>query len=162
MTGEPMVPAVVAFDGSDEAGEAVRQAAVVLAGRPLLIVTVWEPGLAELSYTSGVGEPIAGYMPIDPETVMALDESVHAHANQVAEAGAIIAREAGATAEVVVVADEADPAETLASVAESHKAALIVVGSRGYTGMRAKLHGSTTQKLMHRTNLPLLIVRRDH
>jgi nucleotide-binding universal stress UspA family protein len=38
---------------------------------------------------------------------------------------------------------------------------VIVVGSRGYSGLKARLHGSTTQKLLHRTLRPVLIVRTD-
>ena len=39
-------PVVVAFDGSPEAIEAVRTAATLFRDRSVLVVTVWEPGLA--------------------------------------------------------------------------------------------------------------------
>jgi hypothetical protein len=39
-------PVVVAFDGSDEARGAVTTAAALFRGRRLLVVSVWEPGLA--------------------------------------------------------------------------------------------------------------------
>jgi nucleotide-binding universal stress UspA family protein len=158
MTGA-LAPAVVAYDGSDEAGAAVRQAAAVLAGRPLIIVTVWEAGLAMASYTSGAGDAIMGYVPMDDATVLAVDETMSARATQVAEQGAKLAREAGATAEAVVVADELDPADTVASVADARGAAVIVVGSRGLSGIKARLHGSTTHKLLHHTRHPVLVIR---
>ena len=41
-------PVLVAYDGSELARAAVRQAAELFAGRPAVLATVWEPGLAAL------------------------------------------------------------------------------------------------------------------
>jgi nucleotide-binding universal stress UspA family protein len=150
--------ALVAYDGSAEARAAVREAAGLFPGRLLLIATVWEPGLATLPLAGSPGE-MSGYVPPDPSAVIAVDQAMASHATELADDGVRIAREAGATAEPVAVADELDPATTLASIAETRDAAVIVVGSRGLSGISARLHGSTTQKLLRHTRRPILIVR---
>ena len=43
-TADP--PVLIAYDGSDTAGRAVREAAKLFGSRPVLVVTVWEPALA--------------------------------------------------------------------------------------------------------------------
>src|SRR5919204_4916852 len=129
-------PAVVAFDGSDAAGAAVRAAASLLAGRHLIIVSVWEPGLA---FAIAPMHDISGaaYMAPSPDQVAAIDRVQRDHAVDVAEAGAQLAREAGATAEPVAVSDEVDVTETIVGVAEQRDACALVVGSRGLGGVKA-------------------------
>ena len=51
-------PLIVAYDGSPESREAVREAAQLFAGAHVLVATVWEPGLAELT-AAGAG-PLPG------------------------------------------------------------------------------------------------------
>lgn len=151
-------PAVVAFDGSDEAGAALRAAATLLVGRRLVVVTVWEPGLAlaaaPLRDPSGVG-----YMPPPPGQVAEIDSIQRDHANDVAEAGARLARELGAMAEPLAVSDEVDVAETIVAVADERDACAIVTGSRGLGRVKRSLLGSVSGALLHRTGRPVLVVR---
>jgi nucleotide-binding universal stress UspA family protein len=151
-------PAVVAFDGSAEARAAVATAIQLFPGRRLVIVSVWEPGLAlALAPTrdlSGVGYP-----PPTAEEVDALDRVQHDHAVEMAEAGAALARELGATAAPDPVADEADVADTIAAVAERVDACAIVVGSRGLGRVRSRLFGSTSREVLHRSGRPVLVVK---
>src|SRR3954454_15194667 len=160
MTATVTAPALVAYDGSPEAQAAVREAAALLIGRTLLITTVWEAGLGALPVSVPLDVGVA-YASADPAEILAVDEAVEGHATDVADEGVRLAREAGATAEAVAVADALDPAETLAEIADDRDAAVIVVGSRGLRGLKGRLHGSTTQKLMHRTRRPLLVIRLD-
>jgi nucleotide-binding universal stress UspA family protein len=150
-------PAVVAFDGSDAAGAAVRAAATLFAGRELLIVSVWEPGLAfavaPMHDISGVA-----YAAPSPDQVAAIDRVQRDHAVDVAEAGARLAREAGAAAEAVAVSDEAEVAETVVAVAAQRDACALVIGSRGLGGVKA-MFGSTSRSLLQRTDLPVLVVK---
>jgi nucleotide-binding universal stress UspA family protein len=151
-------PAVVAFDGSAEARAAVTAAVELFPGRRLVIVSVWEPGLAlALAPTrdlSGVGYP-----PPTAEEVDALDRVQQDHAVEVAEAGAALARELGATAEANPIADEAHVADTIAAVAERVDACVIVVGSRGLGRVRSRLFGSTSREVLQRGGRPVLVVK---
>jgi nucleotide-binding universal stress UspA family protein len=152
-------PVVVAYDGSPEAQAAVREAAALFGHRPLLVVAVWEPGLAAMPVGPGPGEAGMSYLPPDPAEVAAVDRAQSDHAAAMAEAGAHLARELGATAEALSVPDEAAVAETIVAIAEERDAAAVVVGSRGLGGIKARLLGSTSRGVMHHTHRPVLVVR---
>jgi nucleotide-binding universal stress UspA family protein len=151
-------PAVVAYDGSDEARAAIEAAVALFAGRRLIVVSVWEPGLAQamapLRDPTGVGYPIS-----TPAEAAAIDEIQHDHAVSAAEEGAGLARGLGAQAEPLSVADEADVAETLAAIADEQDAAAVVIGSRGLGRVKSSLFGSTSRELLRRTHRPVLVVR---
>jgi nucleotide-binding universal stress UspA family protein len=156
-------PVVVAFDGSPESKHAVDVAAGLFATRRLLIVSVWEPGLAVMpsTYPDAIGVGYS-YSAPSPEDVEMVDKAQHEHAEDVARAGAEIARGLGATADPVPVPDSADVAETLRDVADEHNAAALVVGSRGLSGVKRRLFGSTSNRLLHDTTRPILVVRLEH
>jgi hypothetical protein len=42
-------PVLIAYDGSDVSRAAVRRAAELFGGRPAVVATVWEPGLAAMT-----------------------------------------------------------------------------------------------------------------
>jgi nucleotide-binding universal stress UspA family protein len=151
-------PAIVAYDGSDEARAAIETAVELFAGRRLIVVSVWEPGLAQamapLRDPTGAGYPIS-----TPAEAAAIDEIQHDHAVGAADEGAGLARDLGARAEPLSVADEADVAETLAAIADEQDAAALVIGSRGLGRVKSSLFGSTSRELLRRTHRPVLIVR---
>jgi nucleotide-binding universal stress UspA family protein len=151
-------PVLVAYDGSAEARAALREAVALFGQRPLIVVSVWEPGLATMTMAPPPGEVGMGYMP-DPTEVAAVDRAQSDHATNAAEAGASVARGLGATVEALAVPDSVDVAETLASIAEERDAAAMVVGSRGLGAIKARLLGSTSRKLLHHTQRPVLVVR---
>jgi nucleotide-binding universal stress UspA family protein len=151
-------PVLVAYDASAEARAALREAAALFGHRPLIVVSVWEPGLAAMTMAPPPGEVGMGYMP-DPTDVAAVDRAQSHHATEAAEAGASVARGLGVTAEALAVPDSVDVAETLASIAEERDAAAVVVGSRGLGAIKARLLGSTSRKLLAHTQRPVLVVR---
>jgi nucleotide-binding universal stress UspA family protein len=131
---------VIAYDGSEVSRAAVRQAAELFPGRPAVVVTVWEPGLAAV----GVGPPDAlgvSTFP-DPATVEAVDRVQREHASTVAAEGAELARSLGLGAEPQAVPDAVDVAETVVDIARERDAAVVVTGSHGITGLRSRLLGS--------------------
>jgi nucleotide-binding universal stress UspA family protein len=150
-------PVVVAFDGSDAAGEAVRQAAALFGGRRLIVLSVWEPNLA---LAMGPTTDLAGmaYMPPRPEDVATLDRAQRDRATATAESGAEIARELGVTAEAVAVSDELDISETIVGIAQQHDACAIVVGSRGRGAVKS-LFGSTSRGLLNHADRPVVVVK---
>src|SRR3954468_4703593 len=123
-------PVLVAYDGSPESEAAVRAAATLMGGRSLVVVSVWEPGLAMMM--TPPSDELSGLTSIPPsaETMATVDRLQRDHAAEAAEAGAAIARQLGATAEPYPVAEERDVSETIAQLAEHRDAAAVVVGSR--------------------------------
>ncbi len=156
----PGAPVLIGYDGSEVARAAVRHAAELFAGRPAVLATVWEPGLAAvpvgLPDSMGMGSP-----PPDPATVEAVDRLQHEHASTVAGDGAEFARSLGLAAEPQAVPDEADVAETLLRIARERGAAVVVVGSHGISGLRPRLLGSVSRKLIEHCDRPVLVIRDD-
>jgi nucleotide-binding universal stress UspA family protein len=151
-------PVVVAFDASAEAQAAARAAATLFTSRLVVVVSVWEPGLA-IAVTSAPDATGLAYPPPTPEQIEAIDRAQREHATSAAEAGARLVRELGGTAEALAVAESANVAETVAAIAEERDAAALVVGSRGLGAVKARLLGSTSRKLLEDTRRPVVIVR---
>ena len=152
-------PAVVAYDGSEEAQAAVREAARLLPGRRLVVVSVWEQGLALMMMPPT--DSISGVpnMTPSPETIRTTDRLQHEHAEETASRGAELARSLGAEAEPYPVADDVDAAETIAAEAERLDAAVIVIGSRGLGRVKSSLLGSTSHGLLRHTRRPVIVVK---
>ena len=152
-------PIVIGFDGSPLAQEAVRRAADLLEGRgTVLILTVWEPGLgfAAAELPTGLDVPST---PLDVDTAMEIDEANEDRAHRVAQQGVQLAHSLGfAQAEAEVVPDEANVADTLVEVADRHHARAIVIGSRGLGGLKARLLGSTSNKVVQHAHCPVVVV----
>ena len=89
-------PVIVAFDGSPESEAAVRAAAGLFAGRTLVVVSVWEPGLAMAMTSPPDGLSGLSYGTPSPETMAMIDSVQHERATETAETGAALARELGA------------------------------------------------------------------
>jgi nucleotide-binding universal stress UspA family protein len=80
------------------------------------------------------------------------------------ERGNAVAAEALQTAKAAGVAVRAElvndrPAEALASAAAEEGAQMIVVGTHGEAPLKALILGSTPHRLVHITDVPVLVVR---
>ena len=149
-------PTLIAFDGSAAARQAVAAAAALLKPRATLVLTVWEAALAQ----AAVAQPpdVAMTPAVDPATVLAVDEALRGHAERVANDGAGLARSLGLDAEPLAVADACDIARTIVEAAREQKAATIVVGSRGLSGLRARFEGSTSEGVVKHAPCPVIVV----
>jgi nucleotide-binding universal stress UspA family protein len=151
-------PIVIAYDGSDAARAAVKEAAVLFRSRHAIVLTVWEPGLADfmlMPNTMGTGTMM---MPYDPATVQAIDKAAEDHATDIAEDGVKLAQAGGLQAEALPVRDAADIADTILQTASERDAAAIVIGSRGLKGFKSKLMGSSSSSVLSRSSVPVVIV----
>ena len=140
---------VVGTDGSETAGQAVRQA-VELAkahGAKVQLVSAYEP----VSGTRLREE--STQVPDDMQWMVNPREDVDATLEDAAE----IAKEEGI--DVEVHARQGDPADAILDVAEETKADLIVVGNKGMTGARRFLLGSVPNKVSHHAPCSVLIIR---
>lgn len=152
-------PVVIAYDGSDVSQAALREAAELFSGRPAVVVTVWEPGLATMTVSAPDDLSMGmGVLP-DPATVEAVDRLQREHASTVAAEGAKLAGSLGLAAEPQAVPDERDVAQTVIDIARHRDAGVVVVGSHGITGLRSRLLGSVARKLIEHCDRPVLVIR---
>ena len=140
---------VVGTDGSETAGEAVRQS-IELAkavGAKLNLVSAFQPvGNQRLREERQ-------QVPDDAQWMVNQREDVEATLRTAAER----IEEAGVQAETY--ARQGDPADAILDVAEEQNADLIVVGNKGMTGAKRFLLGSVPNKVSHHAPCSVLIIR---
>jgi nucleotide-binding universal stress UspA family protein len=154
-------PILIAYDGSDAARGAVSAAAELFGGRGAIVATAWEPALAYESATMPAPGLELQPMPVDVKEAHALEGELEARAARIAGEGAELARSAGLEAEPAAVAGDIQAAESIAELARERGAAAIVIGSRGLTGLRARLEGSTSKGVLKRAPCPVVVVHDD-
>jgi nucleotide-binding universal stress UspA family protein len=152
---------LIAYDGSDTARRAVQEAAELFSSRRALVATVWEPGLAYEVGAMSTDPTGLGPGPVDPVAAQEVDDASQAHADRVAEEGAALAKSLGLQAEALAVADEGNVADAIVEVARKRDVAAIVVGSRGLSGLRARLEGSTSNAVAKNASCPVVLVHDD-
>jgi len=152
---------MIAYDGSDAAKQAISAAAELFGGRRAYVVTIWEPGLAYAMSDLEPTGPELSPIPMDIQGAQELEDELQVHARRTAAAGAEFARAAGLDCEALVVADRVSVAEALVDVAQKQSVAAIVVGSRGLTGLRARLEGSTSSAVLKHDACPVVVVHND-
>src|SRR2546423_14779029 len=140
---------VVGTDGSETAGEAVRQAtdlAKAVDGR-IHLVSAFEP---------------VGSQRLREERQEAPDD-VQVSVNQREDVDATLNEAAGKIKEAGVPVDifarQGDPADAILDVAEEKNADLIVVGNKGMTGAKRFLLGSVPNKVSHHAPCSVMIIR---
>jgi nucleotide-binding universal stress UspA family protein len=150
----PPVPALVAYDGSDQAAGAIRAAGQLLPDAHAVVTYVrGEPDALEHAALARIAVP-------DATLVAAAEEydraAVH-RARELAETGRELAQQAGLRATAAVQAGPS-PWRALCAAAREHDADVIVCGSRGHGGFSRALLGSTSSSLLHNADRPVLVV----
>jgi nucleotide-binding universal stress UspA family protein len=151
----PDGPVLIAYDGSPAARQAVADAARLMGSCRMLVVTVWEEGLAYLSpATLQYGTTrIPG-----PRVAADVDHEQQRHAERVSREGVELARLLGVDAEPLAVPDAGGVPHTILHEARGRQAVAIVVGSRGLSGLRGSLEGSTSKGVLKHAPCPVIVV----
>lgn len=146
-------PVVIAYDGSSQAKGAIAEAGRELGGgRRAVVLTVREP-LDQIVF-AGLG----GGTMLDSATVSAMQESAESEAGAVAEEGARLAGDAGFAAEARVEAAPS-PWQEIVAIADELDAGVIVMGSRGRSGLPRVLLGSVASAVAQHSRRSVFIVR---
>jgi nucleotide-binding universal stress UspA family protein len=155
-------PVLIAYDGSDAAHRAIHKTAELLGSRRALVLTVWKPGLSadEVTAVRGGTRTIAP-SPVEVEEAEEVHDALQARAERIAEEGAELAKSLGLESEALAVANKGTVAETIIELARERDVAAIIVGSRGLSGLRARLEGSVSMAVLKRSPCPVLIVHAD-
>jgi nucleotide-binding universal stress UspA family protein len=139
----------VGTDGSETAGEAVRQATDLAkaVGARIHLVSAFEPvGNQRLREERTQVPDDMQWMVNAREDV---DATLREAAEQIGETGV----------EVETFARQGDPADAILDVAEEQNADLIIVGNKGMTGAKRFLLGSVPNKVSHHAPCSVMIIR---
>lgn len=148
-------PTVIAYDGSPEADDAVRDAAALLKTERALVVVVAKEDLGFDALPSEDETDNAPAAALDIRTAEEIGRALAERAQRLAERGAAIAREAGLNADGLAVADplEVPVAETLVDVARQRQAPAVVVGAHRHGGIL----GPITREVVRRAPCPIFV-----
>jgi len=141
-------PILVATDRSDPAGEAIRQAAVraKACGARLVVLHV-------------VLNPTAIH-PVFPQLSQGdVNEEIRVGRVIAEQLSEQVAQIAGPDVEAGVEVDFGVPDTAIVRKAEALQAQLLVVASRGATGLRRLLFGSVAERVVRHAHCPVLVVR---
>lgn len=142
---------VVGTDGSDPANAAVRHAADLARafGASLHLVGAYRSA----SSSAAMASVDVDVVPFETQALLDADQAIAATARRrLDDAAAAVGVEAS-----VHVAD-GDPAEVILDVAERVGADLVVVGSRGMSGLKRLFLGSVSSRVSHGAHASVLIV----
>ena len=149
----PDGPVLLCFDGSSHASQAIEASAGLLADAPALVVTAWHP-IESLSGFAMSG----GWVSVDVEDV---DRTTREAAEQQAADGVEVASRFGISAQPRAVRADGPLWQGLCALADEVDARLIVVGSRGLSGIQHLLLGSVSEGLTRHASQPVLVVHGD-
>jgi nucleotide-binding universal stress UspA family protein len=145
---------LIAYDGSEDAGGAIRAAALLLPGAEAIVVHVHAVSMS--LEQSGLARAAL------PDSVIAsaaqrYERAAREEAEAVAERGGELARAAGLEASAVVH-ESASAWRGIRDAAAERSPDLIVAGSRGHGGLARAYLGSTSSSLIHQAPCPVLVV----
>jgi nucleotide-binding universal stress UspA family protein len=144
MTEQPLL---ICYDGSPEARRAIEVAAELLGPRPAVVLDV--------APLMTVGQGFAAIAA--PTGNSSFADYNEADARRRAAEGAQHARAAGFAAEARAAVSPCTW-EGIVDVAGEIDAAVIVLGSRGLTGVRERARGSVSQEVVEHARRPVLVV----
>jgi len=140
-------PILICYDGSADSDRAIETAATLFGGRRAVVADIG-PMLTGAESVAALESVIPGTAFEDLNTDSALE---------IARAGAERARRAGFDAEARAELSSATW-EGIVDVADEIDAAVIVLGSRGLSGIRERLNGSVSHEVAEHSRRPVLIV----
>jgi nucleotide-binding universal stress UspA family protein len=142
---------VLAYDGSEEARHAISVAAALLGPRRAEVVHIWEPVASAAARSAIYADAGSGA----PEELAREART----ASDTADEGARVAREVGFDARPVAVRTLNSIGAAIVDYVTKEAPALLVVGSRGRSGVRSAVLGSVSHHATQHVTTPILIVQ---
>ncbi len=144
---------LICYDGSKDSRAAIERAAELLRSHPATILTVWQPFM-EVAARSTVGFGLVPSIP-DAEEI---DEASRKAAAQTASEGVKLAGALGLKAEPRITAQVTTTGRAILRQADDVGASVIVMGSRGLTGVKSLLLGSVSHEVIQHADRTVAVV----
>ncbi len=146
---------LVAYDGSPESQRALDYAAALLAPKHVEIITAWEPLYRQAARAAGQsGMKLSDMQSTDDET----DDPAYQQALATCREGVQRAEELGFYVKAHLVESATSIWSAIIDASEDLRPDVIVIGTRAETGIRSFFSSSTTESIVHNTNIPVFVV----
>jgi nucleotide-binding universal stress UspA family protein len=148
-------PILLAYDGSNDAENAITTAGKLLSGRAIIVHAYATPTPA------AVAMPGSGVAPaIDPALTVEVEERARERATHIVNNGVELARAAGFDPEPELVPGDGVHGvwTAIVTAAERHDASVIVIGHRHLSWIEEKLLGSVDSGVVKHAGRPVLVV----
>jgi nucleotide-binding universal stress UspA family protein len=143
---------LIGYDGSPDSQAAVERAGELFPGQAATMLAVWEPFVDVMART-GVG---AAYMAL--ANAEEIDNASEQAARERAAEGVERASRAGLDASPRADARGVTVAETILAAAADMQADVIVLGTRGLTGLKSVVLGSVSHAVLAHADRAVLVV----
>jgi nucleotide-binding universal stress UspA family protein len=139
------------YDGSEDSRQAIASSAPLFEGRHAIVACFWQP-FDELAtrFARSLLEIV--------EDKASVNDRERALAEQTATEGAELARSLGVEASSLAVEASGPLDEAVLTLADEADAELIVLGSRGRSGLRSLLLGDVAADVLQHASRPVLVV----
>jgi nucleotide-binding universal stress UspA family protein len=144
--------ALYCYDGSADAGNAIERSAPLLRGHDALVLCVFDSMLA----VQAGDFPYPDMLPL--EDVERVDDAARQRSLEIAAAGCDLLRAKGCDAQPAAVESVGAVWRTILEEADARDAAVIVLGSRGLTGVRSLVLGSVSHGVVNHSHRPVLVI----
>jgi nucleotide-binding universal stress UspA family protein len=143
---------LICYDGSADAEAAIAVAGQMMAGHPATVLTIWEP-LSEVFARTPAGIGLMAGLGDSAD----VDEETRKAAELTADQGAELARPSGFDASPRTRPQVGSVADTIVGQADAANATVIVMGTRGRTGLESLL-GSVSHAVVQRADRAVMVV----
>ena len=141
---------LIAYDGSDDAKAAIEHAGRLFPGEAVTVLTVWERFIDTMTRVGGGINLVVDYDEIDRDAEKGAREK--------AQEGAQLAAEAGLDASARTAVVDTTVADAILADAAAVEASAVICGSRGYSGIKSLMLGSTSHHVLQHADLPVVVV----
>jgi len=141
---------LIAYDGSEDSKSAITHAGTQFPDQHAIVLTVWQRFVDTMA-RAGAGLAVV----VDYDEI---DENAEQVATERAAEGTEIAQRSGFDAEPRIAMVQSTVAAAIISEASELDADAIVVGTRGLTGVKSVLLGSTSHGVVQHADRPVMII----
>jgi nucleotide-binding universal stress UspA family protein len=149
---------LVPVDGSKYSQDAAEYAVKIVKLMKAKIIALHVVHLPTYAYAYSTGE---GMSPVAIPTPLPLDVSNEEKkdAKKLVDNVAKMAKDAGVDVETKIIEHHPSVPDAIIQFAEQNGVDLIIIGTKGRTGIRRFLLGSVTESVVHHAHCPVLVVR---
>jgi len=146
---------LIGYDGSADAQAAIDQSGRLMAGHAATVLVVWETSMEAMARNGSLGLGLGLVGAYDDGEA---DRTIEQAAHDAAADGVRRAVAAGLLAQPRIVNRGDEIAALIPAEAADVDAAVIVLGTRGHSGVRSLILGSVSHAVLHHSDRAVLVV----